>query len=661
MPPRLCKWRRASRYSEAVPRFPSLCRILVILLAPSAALAQDATSAGTATAPHPTLESASIEWAIDGDDNNNGVVSVTYRETGGEWFEAMPLVRVPGDSNEGFSWANRHAGSIFDLLPGRSYEVALELTDPDGGDATETLFVETRPEPEEPAAATLVSVTPATIDAALAAAAPNTVVELATGEYGEIVVPNDGEAGRPIIIRGAADASVTVNGDVRIDGRSHVWVQDMRVVGKVKFNNSSNLVLQRLLVETQGDGIIAFGQGTTDTYISDNVVIGSTEWSEDALGVNGNNLGEGIAVTGPGNVIAYNRVTNFRDCISLLEDDGVVNQSSIDIIGNDTDVCADDAIEADFSMGNVRVLRNRMNNSFIALSSQPSLGGPTYFIRNVSFNNIFQVFKPNRGSVGDLWFHNTVVKSGDALGVYAGRVWSRATFRNNLFIGGAGGDTYNGFDTGSGLPITVADADESCDFDYDGFGVIDAEGFRGQVGDTQFTSFDELVNQTSENNATLVDMSIFEANVAFPDAPFPARENPDLRLAAGSAAVDQGLPLANLNDGFAGAAPDLGAYEVGAQPPHYGPRGDAVCGNGVREADETCDDGNLRAGDGCDSECQRESGPGNSGADAGPGGETPNADSGCGCNARGGSSPAPTALLLGLFGFFLLGRRRAQR
>jgi MYXO-CTERM domain-containing protein len=46
----------------------------------------------------------------------------------------------------------------------------------------------------------------------------------------------------------------------------------------------------------------------------------------------------------------------------------------------------------------------------------------------------------------------------------------------------------------------------------------------------------------------------------------------DLQLAAGSAAVDKGVVLTAINDGFTGAAPDLGAYEVGAAPPVYGPR-----------------------------------------------------------------------------------------
>ena len=40
----------------------------------------------------------------------------------------------------------------------------------------------------------------------------------------------------------------------------------------------------------------------------------------------------------------------------------------------------------------------------------------------------------------------------------------------------------------------------------------------------------------------------------------------------GSVAVDAGVRLPNVNDGFTGKAPDLGAYEVGQPIPHYGPR-----------------------------------------------------------------------------------------
>ena len=46
----------------------------------------------------------------------------------------------------------------------------------------------------------------------------------------------------------------------------------------------------------------------------------------------------------------------------------------------------------------------------------------------------------------------------------------------------------------------------------------------------------------------------------------------DFRLKPGSKAVDAGVRLPKVNDGFAGKAPDLGAYEVGQPVPVYGPR-----------------------------------------------------------------------------------------
>jgi len=46
----------------------------------------------------------------------------------------------------------------------------------------------------------------------------------------------------------------------------------------------------------------------------------------------------------------------------------------------------------------------------------------------------------------------------------------------------------------------------------------------------------------------------------------------DLTLAANSGAVDRGVYLPNVNDGFTGAAPDLGALERGCPVPIYGPR-----------------------------------------------------------------------------------------
>src|SRR5205085_9120223 len=114
-----------------------------------------------------------------------------------------------------------------------------------------------------------------------------------------------------------------------------------------------------------------------------------------------------------------------------IEDAGAVDQYSIDFAYNDLSECADDAIETDFCFHDCRLVGNRMTNVFMGISSQPGLGGPTYFVRNAMFNVILSPFKLQRGSVGDVGLHNTIVKRGDAFGIFTTDVFSRQYFRNN--------------------------------------------------------------------------------------------------------------------------------------------------------------------------------------------------------------------------------------
>ena len=46
----------------------------------------------------------------------------------------------------------------------------------------------------------------------------------------------------------------------------------------------------------------------------------------------------------------------------------------------------------------------------------------------------------------------------------------------------------------------------------------------------------------------------------------------NFRLKPTSKAVDAGVLIPTVNDGFTGRAPDLGALEVGKPEPTYGPR-----------------------------------------------------------------------------------------
>ena len=544
------------------------CFLLTLLLLSTQATAQNSTTPGTASAPFPTINNVALEWLIAGDADLDGVVGVRFRAQGqNQWRPAMSLRRIPAGSNQGFSWANRHSGSVFDLAADTAYEFELSLNDPDGGSETRVLSARTRVVPREATSGVLRPATPTTLASVLNLAQAGDIVELGPGNYAGFTIERDGTAALPLVLRGQNGA--VINGEIGMFFRSHVMLKNLQVNGRIRFNGSNNISIIACTLNTQanigaGDGIVSLLRAE-NSYIADNVITGTTIWRESALGASGDNLGEGILVTGPGHVIARNTVRNFRDAISLLEDPPGSDQYSIDIVDNTIDAAADDGIEADFRAHNCRIMRNRLTNTFIAMSSQPSLGGPTYFIRNHAYNVIHLPFKLYRSSDGDVILHNTIVKNGDGLNAYPGTPIRRAMFRNNIFLGGAAG-TFNGFSSGSGRVIdlqTLETANSS--MNYNGYG--SALGtFNGRIGAVSFTSLAQLRSLSSEINAQQLDFSVFQQSIAFPVPGSPLTSYPvqDLQLRASSPAIDTAQVLANINDDFQGNGPDLGAFEAPA-------------------------------------------------------------------------------------------------
>src|ERR1043166_2445384 len=63
----------------------------------SAASPADITTAGEFIVDPPTLINLGFEWFIQGDENRNASVDVSYRKQGsGEWKAALPLLRLQG-------------------------------------------------------------------------------------------------------------------------------------------------------------------------------------------------------------------------------------------------------------------------------------------------------------------------------------------------------------------------------------------------------------------------------------------------------------------------------------------------------------------------------------------------------------------------------------
>ncbi len=314
-------------------------------------------------------------------------------------------------------------------------------------------------------------------------------------------------------------------------------------------------------------GITAYANGIENCVITDNTITGTTKWSAVAMGASGDNVGEGIEFTGAGNIVRYNKVSGFRDCISTMEDDEARNQKCNDIHNNDIFGGADDAIEADFLMSNNRIYRNRITNSFVGLSSQPGLGGPNYFMRNVMYNVVYATYKFHRGSIGDVVMHNTVVKSGDGKSCRTDTPFDYAYFRNNLAVAGGPGGKWGGYSSGEGRGARIYAYGPHCDFGYDAVASVNGQG-NGKIGTETF----ETVEPTGLALGNISSLDVLFTDLYFPNSPASNYKAQDLRPHGNSPTIDKGEQILGVNTNFKGEAPDIGAYEQGEELPHYGPR-----------------------------------------------------------------------------------------
>jgi hypothetical protein len=179
------------------------------------------------------------------------------------------------------------------------------------------------------------------------------------------------------------------------------------------------------------------------------------------------------------------------------------------------------------------------------------------------YNVGLETFKMHNGPSGGLLFHNTSVKSGVPLVLWSNEPVTNFLMRNNIFLGTA--DNY-GYESTAKMV--------RCDFDYDGFGG-QWKAFLKWNGQRYATIEDARKDAPVYKHAVKLEADGLFASGVTPPADVKEQFDPkvnDLRLKAGSAAIDAGEPIPNINDGFGGKAPDLGAYELGKPLPHYGPR-----------------------------------------------------------------------------------------
>ena len=536
-----------------------------------AARGGDAAVAGKLVEELGTLKCLGVRWLIGGDDNHNARVQVTYRKVGETpWRRALDLFRVDGEGprkpNRPPAGQTLHAGSVFDLTPDSEYELKLSLKDPDGGDAERTLRMRTWAEPKLPTGGRKVHVKPGGLKAALAAARPGDTLLLHKGVHRGMVRPPSGTPGKPIALVGAGDGEAILDGlgagnvisaggvhDVmleRLSFRNATWA--------VAFNGGARITMRRCKVTDCEYAFVAQQQSHKQKrfFVADNIFRGPSTWPRSK----GIENGRAVQVSGTGHVVCYNRISGYADGIDTFSS---YPCSAIDFYGNDISECTDDGIEMDYSEHNTRCFDNRLTNCFQGISVQPIYGGPIYVFRNAMYNLGLETFKMHNAPSGGLFFHNTSVKAGVPLVLWTGQAVTNCVYRNNLFLGT---DGRYGYETTAPM--------RNCDFDYDGFG--GKWGMFLKWNGVRYATMAE-VRKTAPAYRHVVRVEaagLFLSGLKPPadvKKKFDVKTN-DLRLKAGSKAIDAGAVLPNINDGYQGKAPDLGAYELGGKLPHYGPR-----------------------------------------------------------------------------------------
>jgi hypothetical protein len=457
-----------------------------------------------------------------------------------------------------------------------------------------------------------------------------TTVNATTTFEGTYYLAGRGTPENPIVIKGAGD------GEVVLDGRDNfnlfnVKAADYNYFEGITFRNTKiaiwagtqfiagakGLTVKRCRFEDVGMGVFTNYSGSSDFYIADSVFIGRNDpkhligWTgpfwQQFEHVEGQEYPPvmksytGIRLYGPGHVVAHNYVANFHDGIDT-EMYGMPDGShpvdgpnypprefwerrptAIDIYNNYITNAHDNSIEMDGSMHNIRVMRNMLINSAShPMSTQPSVGGPIYFIRNIVYHAPGGSTRLTAGSPGVIFYNNTILTE------TGGAASSNVHWRNNLMLGenaleaiftvntntNYSSSDYNGFRPNPGADAFQWNSPPS------GVAAILADGSSGAKIETRkFPSLDAYAQATRQDqHSVLVDYDIF-VNVKKLDAKDLATvqrlykaEDFDFRLKPGSAAVDRGVALPNVTDGFTGQAPDLGALEIGRPVPIYGPR-----------------------------------------------------------------------------------------
>jgi hypothetical protein len=306
--------------------------------------------------------------------------------------------------------------------------------------------------------------------------------------------------------------------------------------------------------------------------VYDNDLRGNNVWNADFIETNLTWNDDGITTPGEGNAVFENTLHGFGDSFAVR--DGV-ESAAVHFYRNRITMTGDDAFEGDYGTRNLSFYDNFITNSSTLLSLDPLWGGPLYCFRNVAINTVRGPFKLNNTNTGFFIYNNTIVRTEGTTG------WGWVQFDNGGLRGWAFVNNVLVYRGSSGNLLAIESSDnDPIDFHHnawfpDGavwwsssggsFASI-AEAREGLPASTPLfgdfaTRHEGDVITTSDPFALAIDLGGDHLTEVSVDRP---------AIAAGATPESSGVAIANVNDGFSGAAPDMGAIIEGRTPSTVG-------------------------------------------------------------------------------------------
>ena len=534
--------------------------LVAIALTLGSARAQALDSSGTRAVP--TYESVGLYWSNPGAASATGC-QVAYRAAGTvDWKQGLALWFDARD--------NECRGSLVSLSPGTSYEVQLNLP---GQAATKGLTF-----------ATWANQLPVARTVAVASGAAT--LDITEGGTASGYVLYQGASGAVLDAQNASTYNVTINA-------SYVIVRGLTLKGAIQdavriSPNVTDVVIEENDISGWGrtrdgtwgadmdSGVRAVCQAETleRVTIQRNRIhdprYSANSWSD------GHPAGPQaitISYCGGNHVIRHNDIhggsKHFNDAIGGEDNftrTGFPNRDS-DIYGNAISEAWDDGIEAEGGNNNVRVWGNYLDRTATGIATTVTSIGPVYVFRNVFNRN--QFFEKVASDADE---RQPFFKSGSDSSLGDGR---RYLLHNTMLQATQSGSTYP-LGGGAGMGGTGSTQPVNNTVSMNNIYHLWKPNAAIYQAGSNNTFQNDMFNGTY--GAAVVNGINATPTYAAGNG-WQSEAGGQYALAAGTAGYDQGARIANFNDAFLGAAPDVGAVEAGAPAMKFGiAAGDASTG-----------------------------------------------------------------------------------